>query len=314
MVPLGRAATVREGDDLTIVTYGATVQRSLVAARELSSERASRRKSSTCEACRRTTGTRSLCRSNAPARRSSYTKTPYPGIRRGDRRPYRRRALRVARRSGETRQRWTPRSDTRRLSRMRSFLKSRTSATVFASSRGIEGAVNRSSGLAVVGLFLAAATAYGQAPAEPATEPVTLLVSISERTLTVHRGESTRIGFPGRSRDRRAARSGARRLGLRHTHRRLRDRAQEEGSRLVRPDWYYVDAVWHPARLQRRTLPAQTSTTPVSERRDRHSRNSERELGRASLEPRLPAHAKRRHRNGLSPRRSRDEGRYRSVT
>src|SRR5205814_7434828 len=34
MVPFGKAKTVREGTDLSIITYGALVQRSLVAARE----------------------------------------------------------------------------------------------------------------------------------------------------------------------------------------------------------------------------------------------------------------------------------------
>jgi 2-oxoisovalerate dehydrogenase E1 component len=38
MIPFGRAARVREGSDLTIVTFGALVQRSLVAARQAEAE------------------------------------------------------------------------------------------------------------------------------------------------------------------------------------------------------------------------------------------------------------------------------------
>ena len=38
MIPLGKARKVREGKDLSIVTYGALVQRSLVAAKQMEQE------------------------------------------------------------------------------------------------------------------------------------------------------------------------------------------------------------------------------------------------------------------------------------
>jgi 2-oxoisovalerate dehydrogenase E1 component len=85
MIPFGLAHTARAGDDVTVVTFGALVQRSLVAARQLE-PRASR------SGLRPLTGTRS--RQRAPDRRSS-SQYEVVGLRRGDRGPHRRRAVRA---------------------------------------------------------------------------------------------------------------------------------------------------------------------------------------------------------------------------
>ena len=254
MVPLGRAATVREGDDLTIVTYGATVQRSLVAARELSEREGIEAEIIDLRSLSPYDWDAIACRSSAPARRSSYTKIRSPGIRRGDRRPYRRRALRVARRSGETRSAGLP-GRIRAVSRGCDPSSSRGHPRRYSRARAVlRGAAPQASPWWDCSL---PQRLYGQAPAEPATEPVTLLVSISERTLTVHRGESTLHRFPvgvgtGERLDRAQAKTGT----SPHPPASSRSGARRRILSGTLPTGITWNAVWHPARLQRRTLPA----------------------------------------------------------
>ena len=59
MVPIGKARVAREGRDLSIITYAATVWKALEAAEQLEKEEASRSRSSTSARCCRWTTRRS---------------------------------------------------------------------------------------------------------------------------------------------------------------------------------------------------------------------------------------------------------------
>ncbi len=58
MIPFGKAKTVREGTDLSIITYGALVQRSVVAAKQAEQAGNQRRDHRSAQSAVRTTGTR----------------------------------------------------------------------------------------------------------------------------------------------------------------------------------------------------------------------------------------------------------------
>ena len=103
MIPFGKAKVVREGADITVVTYGATVQRALVAANQAAEQGVEVEVIDlrTLSPWDRETVFASVRKTNRVI--VGYEDSTVVGLRRGDRGGGCRRVLRVARCAGEAR-------------------------------------------------------------------------------------------------------------------------------------------------------------------------------------------------------------------